>query len=880
MSNEKPNSQFPVVRKARGISPLWILPILTLIIAGWLIFKAVNATGEMVTIYFDDAQGLIEGRTPIRYQGLEVGMVRHVKLEKKNDSIYVEAEVYPEASYLVNGDTKFWLVKPSASLSGISGLDALVSGNYIALLPDNLDSESDIKDAYYALKNAPTNIKNTKDLIVELTADELDGINVGSKILYKKIPIGEVIGYNLSQDNQSVSIQTSIKQEYAPLITDKSRFWNVSGVNANINFSNVDIQLESISSLLAGGIAVDSPDDGNPVESGQKYKLYDDIRSAGRGIHIQVELPQDHGLTAQSSSVLYKGMKIGQVLSIVFNKQKTKVLANIAVEPTFSDLLVNGSKFIIDQARLSLTDMKKLPNLIKGNDLILLPNPSGKERARSFTAIKESQFNQLSENALSLTLNSDSAMGLSPGSPIRYRGLSVGAVSHIEIADEGVNIHIYINNKYKYLVRSENRFYINTVASAKLTNNGVNVSIPPVSDLISGGIGFISEGNDKSRRIYRLYSSEEAANLAKETEQGTQRLTLLADSLPAISESSPVIYHNIKVGRVEKYELGDKGVVITLLIENKYSHLINSTTVFWGTSGLEVDASVNGISLKSKPVESILKGGIEFTSINGIKNKSNNRYILFKSLDEAKLYGEQITLTSPESYGITKGTSIQFKGVTVGKVSSVLPDFSHDNVLITAYVLPEFRGKIALKSSYFWIKGKSENALEVMKNIKSVIIPTIEVMPGQGEFVKQFNLHLNAPNRQGLDLILQTANRDSITFGMPVTFRGIEVGKVTNVRLGDLADRVLVSVHIDNQFAYLVRENSVFWNESGINVSVGLTGADIKTGSLQSLVTGGIAFNTPLSQPISPVAHTGDAYLLHQEKRSEWSEWNQPIAKP
>lgn len=136
--NNEPNNEQPQhvsIRRDRGLSPLWLLPLLAIIVAGWLLYKAVNEGGERIQIHFNDAVGLVAGRTTIRYQGLEVGIVRDVTLSKDLKSIYVSADIYPEAVKTLRTHTQFWLVKPKASITGISGLDALVSGNYIALQP-------------------------------------------------------------------------------------------------------------------------------------------------------------------------------------------------------------------------------------------------------------------------------------------------------------------------------------------------------------------------------------------------------------------------------------------------------------------------------------------------------------------------------------------------------------------------------------------------------------------------------------------------------------------------------------------------------------------------------------------------------------------------
>ena len=101
----------------------------------------VHDAGQRVQIYFSDAAGLVAGRTTIRYQGLEVGMVRDITLSKDLSSIYVDADIYPEAKKLLSKGTRFWLVKPTASLSGVRSVSD--SYNKIAVSVDvrNLPKE-------------------------------------------------------------------------------------------------------------------------------------------------------------------------------------------------------------------------------------------------------------------------------------------------------------------------------------------------------------------------------------------------------------------------------------------------------------------------------------------------------------------------------------------------------------------------------------------------------------------------------------------------------------------------------------------------------------------------------------------------------------------
>ena len=120
MSNSSPtqNSYSPHIKRNKGISPLWLLPIITMVLAGWLVFKAIQDAGQRVQIYFSDAQGLIAGRTTIRYQGLEVGMVKNISLAEDLQSIYVDADIYPEATKLLTKETRFgWLNQLQAFLA-------------------------------------------------------------------------------------------------------------------------------------------------------------------------------------------------------------------------------------------------------------------------------------------------------------------------------------------------------------------------------------------------------------------------------------------------------------------------------------------------------------------------------------------------------------------------------------------------------------------------------------------------------------------------------------------------------------------------------------------------------------------------------------------
>ncbi|MCG9648433.1 MlaD family protein [Vibrio brasiliensis] len=877
MSNPSPtqNSYSPHIKRNKGISPLWLLPILTMVLAGWLVFKAVQDAGQRVQIYFSDAQGLIAGRTTIRYQGLEVGMVKDINLAEDLQSIYVDADIYPEATKLLTKEARFWLVKPTASLSGISGLDALVSGNYIAISPGNNPSEPETE--FTALERAPSDLLAEEGLNISLKSRDLGGISVGSQIVYRKIPIGEVYSYQLDQDSKNVIIQASIRDEYRHIITDDSRFWNVSGIGANIGFEGVDVRLESFSALLGGSIAVDSPDGGEPVADNTQYKLYPDLKTAGRGIAIKIDLPDDNKINASGAPIMYRGIEIGQITDLELSKGRERIVASAAIQPAFSDMLTTGSRFVLEEAKVSLSGVENIGNIIKGNFLTVVPGTG--ERSRHFNAVRKDDFNRQQARSVSLTLIADNSFGLDKGANILYRGISVGSVTQVNLVDDKVQLDALVDSDYARLIKSQNRFFVTGSASAELTESGLNITVPPAKQLLTGSISFVSEGSDTPQQKYKLYQNKSLAELAKYNMSGSTKLTLFANELPPISKGSPLLYRNLQVGNVADFYLVDGGVIISASIENQYKHLVTDQTVFWNRSGVEIDASLAGINVKAAPLTSLIQGGIAFDSLPGVDNKQNDKWLLYSDFKTARKYGQVITLTFKGENTVSKGTAINYNGVKVGEVTLVVPDFKHDSIEVKARILPEYTNTIAVDGSYFWLP-KAEVGLNGVKNIQNLLSQSISVLPGNGKSRHTFALNNQQKANTGVTFTLQSESRGSITAGTPVLYREIEVGQVTNVQLGEFADRVISTIVIDSEYAYLVRHNSVFWNTSGVDVSIGITGANVRAGTLESIMRGGITFATPEQKQLEPVASPGQSFYLYAKAEESWSTWRTAIPKP
>ncbi|MGC9401347.1 MlaD family protein, partial [Vibrio genomosp. F10 str. 9ZC157] len=181
--------------------------------------------------------------------------------------------------------------------------------------------------------------------------------------------------------------------------------------------------------------------------------------------------------------------------------------------------------------------------------------------------------------------------------------------------------------------------------------------------------------------------------------------------------------------------------------------------------------------------------------------------------------------------------------------------------------------------SYFWV-AKPKVTLSGVENIESILTPTILVQPGQGDKTNHFELQPTPKDQPGVIFILQSEKRGSVSVGTPVLYRDMPVGQVVDVQLGEFADRIISTIRIDSQYAYLVRSNSVFWNTSGLDVSIGLTGANIKSGTLDSILNGGITFATPEGKQLEPIASEEQSFFLYPSPEEKWTRWRTPIPKP
>jgi paraquat-inducible protein B len=277
MANENELDNLPQAMVARQkrlrISVVWIIPILAAVVAIGIAIQRVRNEGPTITIVFKGASGIEAGKTFIKYKDVTIGQVTTVQLSDDYAQVVVTAQIAKHAAGLIVEDARFWVVEPRVSLSGVSGLSTLLSGQYLGF-----QAGKSLKRArhFIALDVAPV-ITDQPGLRLRLTAKTLGSLGIGAPIYYRSLPVGQVEAYTLAADGKSIEATVFIGAPYDKYVTSATRFWNASGIEVAAGAGGVEIRTESIVAVLVGGLAFDVPDylpPGDPVAANTEFSLY------------------------------------------------------------------------------------------------------------------------------------------------------------------------------------------------------------------------------------------------------------------------------------------------------------------------------------------------------------------------------------------------------------------------------------------------------------------------------------------------------------------------------------------------------------------------------------------------------------------------------
>ncbi len=331
------------IQVKRGFSLVWIVPIVALVIGGWLAFKAISEKGAVIAITFTTADGLEAGKTKIKFKDVEIGQVEQIALNEDASKVVVTAKMIKGSEPYLTDQTKFWVVRPRISGGSVSGLSTVLSGAYIGI--DGIKTGSPTH-TFTGLEVPPVVTIGQPGRHFNLQSDTLGSLDIGSPVYFRQIPVGQVVSYNFDPAGKAVDIKIFIEAPHHTRVTENTHFWNASGFDVTLNSQGIKVDTQSMVSILSGGIAFDRPKESQPggeVKEDTIFRLYADRAdiqekkfSAVRNYWMLLFNESVRGLSIGAPVELH-GIKIGEVvdLNLVFDPstKKFQVPVIIAIEP-------------------------------------------------------------------------------------------------------------------------------------------------------------------------------------------------------------------------------------------------------------------------------------------------------------------------------------------------------------------------------------------------------------------------------------------------------------------------------------------------------------------------------------------------------------------
>nr|MDJ0972781.1 MlaD family protein [Kiloniellales bacterium] len=253
--SQQPEAPEVAIEERRGISMVWLIPVVAGAIAIWLGYTTISEQGPEITISFKTAAGLEPGKTKVKFREVEVGLVDEVIIKDDLSGVVLKATLDKTTTPHLNDETRFWVVRPRLGAGGVSGLGTLVSGAYVEIDPGGGNPRLD----FVGLEVPPVITSDVPGTQYRLKSDRLGSLGPGDQITFRGIRVGQILGYELNEDNSGVTFLAFVQAPHDKLVRDDSRFYNASGLEIEVGAEGFQVRTESLEALLAGGIVFSTP---------------------------------------------------------------------------------------------------------------------------------------------------------------------------------------------------------------------------------------------------------------------------------------------------------------------------------------------------------------------------------------------------------------------------------------------------------------------------------------------------------------------------------------------------------------------------------------------------------------------------------------------
>lgn len=826
MNNEN-NNDMPVqealIANKSPISAIWLLPVIAALIGLWLLFQAMSNAGVDITIQVESADGITVGKTEVRYKGFSLGVVSDLEFTDDLNYVIVSVEMESNTEKYLSENSLIWLVKPEISLSGVSGLDTVITGNYFEMLPEV--GKQKVRN-FVVLDKPPPKSEDSPGLHITLHAKELGSISHGTNIYYKQIIVGEVYAYDFSDDKSHIKISALIDEKYQDLVKLNTRFWNASGVEMNGDLSGFKIRTQSLASIVGGGIAFYTPDLGDTtsdVNNFTEYPLFEGYDEARASIDVTMHFPKDSGIKPGITKVIFEGIEVGLVEDFVYNQEKGGVTARVSFDPRLEQYLLSDMQFWLVKPSISLAGVSNIDRLLSGSyvGFRLGDSEGGGEPSREFDVLPTEPAMQYHQPGLHVNIIADSVDSLSFGAPIFYKNLRVGSVQDHQLTDDKrrFNVHVYIEPEYQQLVNTTTVFYEQGgVEMSGSLLKSFSIKTAPMQAMLAGGLAFQTVDFDNDNIIENGHTFNLNSNL--EDALNTETVILTAhhkyDLIPGITK---LMFGEKHIGTVRNVHPSTdlKFAQVTIGYQSDFKSVFTEGSKIWIVEPTLSSGNVAGFN-------ALLTGA--FLQIKKGKGALKSQFTLLKkapaSVPEDE--GLQVRLIASHAGSISVGSPITFKKMYIGSIDSI--DFSANSlgVDVAITIEDEYRHLITQDSQFYLASGVNVKAdmtgMTIQtESMQSIIRGGIGLDNSRADYTKpademtKFIMFDSLADMQqsGFEVLVKFNQVIDIAVDATVQYQGHVVGNVKEVHLDESLTSTILTVYLNKDHSSLAKNTTQFW---------------------------------------------------------------------
>jgi len=327
----------------------------------------------------------------------------------------------------------------------------------------------------------------------------------------------------------------------------------------------------------------------------------------GAGTKITVHFHEGFGIKP-GDALRYRGIDVGTVTDVHLVPDLQGIDVHIQLGAEHGAIAVEGSRFWIERPRLRVGQVAGLETVLGAKYVGTIPGAIGSPPQHQFTGL-DNPLGLAEQDSTDVRVRFPAGDGLMPGDPVRYLGIDVGEVTHVELNDDLTSVWVGVRliGAARQLARVGTNFWVERPRMEVSQIRGLDT-------LVAGRYLALEPAGQSQLAAHEFEGMTEPPPLLRRP--GSLEVELESRSRMGLVRGAPVSFRGLEVGHVAQVGLASDSasVSVRVIIEPEYVELVRTNTVWWSSGGIRWDAGLTGFNVSVDSFSAWLRGGISLAT--------------------------------------------------------------------------------------------------------------------------------------------------------------------------------------------------------------------------------------------------------------------------